>query len=304
MKTFSILDLLFNLLRLLCLVGIGIYVFIAFHQEKVNCADLNTLFSQFDKNVIFDYVCKSRYWVVYSHEDYIYAILNSQLLLSNSCECASTIGAVFFFSNQNVEMPCDVISRESVTGDHFKVSVFREKGYWQSAIRLVFDSRTSMQIDEFGLKRKRAGTQAVFNYLQHVVLSPDINQMLVEEHSALNSGGTNEVAISANGVLDLATRPGKITGWINCREPGSVGVSVRDAKYGEILFRNDRFGKSMLVGWDIDAMQKFFFETDEILVCGDGNLTEVEIEITFSPLDGKPMRTVYATKCLLKTCKR
>ena len=304
MKTISILNLLFRHLRLLCLAGICIYVLISLQQEKVNCAEINALFSQFDKNAIFDYVCKSKYWVVYCHEDDIYAVLNSQFLFSNSRECASTIGAVLFFSNQDLEMPCDVISNESVTGDHFKVSVFREKGYWKSAICLVFDSRTSMQIDEFGLKRKRAGTQAVFNYLQHVILSSDINQMLVEEHSALNSGDTNAVSISANSISELATRPGRISGWINCQEPGSVGVSVRDAKYGEILFQNDRLRKRMMVGWDIDAMQKFFFETDEILVGGDGKLTEVEIEITFSPLDGKPKRTVYATKCLMKTCKR
>ena len=173
MKLKGYFDLFSCILSLLCIVGIGIYLFMYFHKENVNCNDINAMFTKFDNNEIFEYVCKSRYWVAYYHEGEIYAILDPQLLFSNNFECASSIGSVFFFSGQKKETPCDIINEGSVDADHFKVSVFRKKGYWRSTIRLVFDNRTSVQINEYGFNRKRSGTQEVLNYLQHLIHSQD-----------------------------------------------------------------------------------------------------------------------------------
>lgn len=270
-------------------------------RERIELENVASLFSVHDERELLDFMCKSQYWRVSQAGDDIQASLRYDLL-KPTLSVGDSRGAVCFSFSDGKEGAGlrDGAVKVSPKGNQ-KVSLrLGLNDGFESTLNLAFANGTFLTIYESGWRRERRVTNRILDYFGQIASSDDLALLLAAENSVCHDGQTNMVSHFSVENSNSPAVHGHVSCWMNPRVAGTVEILVRDPKSGEVLNAGKGHRTSEFVGWDRNAANKFYFES-ELCVDGNGEVRDVTIELVFTPLRQGMRRTVFSANATVRT---
>ncbi len=242
--------------------------------------------------VLFDYLCRSRYWTVEEQHNRILAVLNEYGEL-NLLSWRSPSSICFVFKTiPQYHFPTGTLQRAEAP------HVMSKSKQMQT---LPLSDNVDLIInDHEQYKTARMFRKKVVSYFNDI--AQDINENALELRlqaedsikTGFGSFGISDVMVSCS--KSCVTQDNSIRGWINLGVRDCIYAILFDAKSGKRLGVNKAFRSRQYVGFDEDANKRFFFELP-IFLDGDGEMIETRI-VLCSSVDNRPF---FTTNTVLQT---